>query len=96
LNSAPRRVWNEAQRREVRPDQMWEENLRGRVREAALAERRDWEKVGSVRDWEKFREPRLEALRASLGPFPPRTPLRAEIVRRLDYGDGFVLELYNL
>ena len=86
LGSVPRRVWTEAQR------EMWEESLRARVREAAMAERRDWEKVGSVTDWEKFRQPRLDALKASLGPFPPRTPLRAEVVRRLDYGDGFVLE----
>jgi cephalosporin-C deacetylase-like acetyl esterase len=92
LASVPRHVWTDAERQDVRPDQMWEESLRVRVQEAALAERRDWEKVGSVADWEKFRQPRLGALRASLGPFPPRTPLRAEVVRRLDYGDGFVLE----
>ena len=92
LASVPRHVWTEAERRVLRPDQMWEENLRARVREAALAERLDWGKIGSAADWEKFRKPRLEALRASLGSFPPRTPLRAEVVRRLDYGDGFVLQ----
>lgn len=92
LAAVPSRVWTEPQRQAVHPDQMWEENLRSRVREAAVAERREWEKVGSVADWEKFRKPRLDALRASLGTFPPRTPLRAEVVRRLDYGDGFVLE----
>jgi dienelactone hydrolase len=92
LASVPGRVWTEGERAVVHPDQMWEESLRARVREAAMAERRDWEKIGSVADWEKFRKPRLDALRASLGSFPPRTPLRAEVVRRLDYGDGFVLE----
>jgi dienelactone hydrolase len=92
LAFVPSRIWTDAQRKDVRPDRMWEENLRARVREAALAERREWEKVATVADWEKFRQPRLDALRASLGPFPPRTPLRAEVTRRLDYGDGFVLE----
>ena len=29
---------------------------------------------------------------SSLGPFPDRTPLRAAVTRRLDYGDGFVIE----
>jgi hypothetical protein len=92
LASVPTHVWNEAQRQTVHPDRMWEESLRARVREAAMAERRDWEKVATLADWEKFRQPRLEALRTSLGPFPPRTPLRPEVVRRLDYGDGFVLQ----
>jgi Acetyl xylan esterase (AXE1) len=92
LASVPRHVWTDAERQTVRPEQMWEESLRLQVREAAKAERRDWEKVGAVADWEKFRKPRLDALRASLGTFPPRTPLRAEVVSRRDYGDGFVLE----
>ena len=92
LASVPRHVWTEEQRQVVHPEQMWEQSLRVRVREAAMAERREWEKVGTPADWEKFRKPRLDALRASLGTFPPRTPLRSEVVRRLDYGDGFVLE----
>jgi hypothetical protein len=43
LASVPRRVWTEAERGVVHPDQMWEENLRARAREATMAERRDWE-----------------------------------------------------
>ena len=31
-------------------------------------------------------------LKASLGPFPERTPLRAAVTRRFDYSDGFILE----
>jgi hypothetical protein len=92
LASVPPHVWTGEQRQNMHTDQMWEESLRASVREAALAERRDWEKVSTVADWEKFRRPRLEALRASLGSFPARTPLLEQVVRRLDYGDGFVLE----
>lgn len=90
LAIVPRRAWTHADRKN--PGQMWEKNLRSRVTEAALAERRDWEKVGSVADWEKFRDRRLAALKTSLGPFPERTPLRATVTRRLDYADGFILE----
>jgi dienelactone hydrolase len=92
LASVPPHAWTGEQRQKIHPDQMWEESLRARVREAALAERREWEKVSTAADWEKFRHPRLEALRASLGSFPTRTPLREQVVRRLDYADGFVLE----
>jgi cephalosporin-C deacetylase-like acetyl esterase len=90
--SVPDRVWTDAQRRSVDPEHMWEKNLRARVSDAALAERRDWEKVATLADWDKFREPRLAALKTSFGSFPERTPLRAEVTRRFNYSDGFVLE----
>jgi dienelactone hydrolase len=71
---------------------MWEKNLRSRVKQAALSERREWEKVHSLHDWERFRDQRINALKASLGTFPARTPLRASVTRTLDYGEGFVIE----
>ncbi|MGI8962452.1 MAG: alpha/beta hydrolase [Bryobacteraceae bacterium] len=90
--SVPHQVWTDAERKSVDPEHMWEKNLRSRVTEAALNERRDWEKVTTVSDWERFRDHRLGALRTSLGPFPERTPLRAEVTRHFDYSDGFVVE----
>lgn len=92
LASVPHQVWTDAERKSLGVERMWEKNLRSRVTEAALAERHDWEKVGRVEDWEKFRDRRLAALRASFGPFPERTPLRAAVTRRFDYSDGFILE----
>ena len=92
LASVPHQVWTDVEHQSLDVANMWEKNLRSRVTEAALAERRDWEKVGTVADWEKFRDRRLSALKASLGPFPERTPLRAAVTRRFDYSDGFVLE----
>ena len=92
LSSVPHQVWTEGERKSLGVDQMWEKALRSRVTEATLAERRAWEKVGTVADWEKFRGPRLAALKASLGSFPQRTPLRAAVTRRFDYSDGFILE----
>jgi len=92
LASVPRQVWTAAERENLGVDQMWEKNLRSRVTEAALAERRAWQQVGTVADWEAFRNRRLDALKTSLGPFPERTPLHAAVTRRVNYGDGFILE----
>ncbi len=89
LRAVPPGVWPDA---EPKPDQMWLASLRARVTAAALAERREWEKVSRVADWERFRGRRVAALKKSLGPFPARTPLRASVTRRLNLGDGFVIE----
>ncbi len=66
--------------------------LRTRMAEAAARERKAWERVRTLEDWEAFRNQRLAALRASLGSFPERTPLRPAVTRRANYGDGFVVE----
>jgi dienelactone hydrolase len=92
LASVPRQVWTAAERKDLGVPEMWEKDLRSRVSEAALAERSAWKQVGTLEDWEAFRNHRLDALKASFGPFPERTPLRAVVTRHLDYGDGFVLE----
>jgi cephalosporin-C deacetylase-like acetyl esterase len=92
LAAVPRHVWSDAERKRLEVDTMWERNLQARVNDSALRERRDWEKVRTVSDWEAFRNRRISALKASLGAFPDRTPLRAAVTRRLDYGDGFVVE----
>jgi hypothetical protein len=92
LASVPRQVWTVAERKDLGVQEMWEKDLRSRVSEAALAERSAWEQVVTVADWETFRNHRVDALKASFGPFPERAPLHAAVTRHLDYGDGFVLE----
>jgi len=92
LASVPQQVWTAAERKSLGVQEMWEKDLRSRVAEAALAERSAWEQVGTVADWEAFRNHRLDALKASFGSFPERTPLHAVVTRYVDYGDGFVLE----
>jgi dienelactone hydrolase len=92
LARVPQNVWSETERKDLGVEQMWRQKLRSRVKEAALAERRDWENVRTLADWEKFRGRRLAALKASFGPFPEHTLLRAAVTRHLDYGDGFILE----
>ncbi len=49
-----------------------------------------WENVQSRRDWERFRDARLQALRQSLGT-PPTTPLEVEVTHIVP-GDGFRIE----
>ena len=71
---------------------MLRKQLQRRLADQAEREKRAWQQVRSREDWERFRDPRLAALRASLAPLPPRTPLRAAVTRRADLGDGFVIE----
>ncbi len=84
------RIWPREQ--SAKFDDALESNVRKRMTEAALAERRAWQKVTTRSDWEQFRDQRISSLRKSLGPFPERTPLRAAVTRRADYGHGFVIE----
>jgi hypothetical protein len=92
LASLPHDVWSASERKTLDIDQMWKKSLAARVKDAAVAESHDWENVHSLADWEKFRAPRIAALKTSLGTFPERTALRTLVTRRLDYGDGFVVE----
>lgn len=88
----PGRVWSEQERKALAVEGMVERQLQARLAQAAELEKRAWQKVRTRADWEGFRNQRLGALRASLGLFPERTPLRAAATRRADYGDGFVIE----
>ena len=90
LAADPGRVWSDEERRSV--DNTLQNNLRKRMTDAALAERREWQKVKTLADWEQFRDRRITSLKMSLGPFPERTPLRTAVTRRSDYGHGFVIE----
>jgi dienelactone hydrolase len=92
LAGIPGRVWSEEERKQLSIPTMVERQLQARMAQQAASERREWEKVRTREDWERFRDPRLAALRASLAPFPERTPLRAVVTRRADPGDGFVIE----
>ena len=92
IAALPSHVWSDEQRKTTRPDQMLEKSLRARMASAAAEERLAWEQVRTLEDWQRFRERRFGAFERWIGPFPERTPLRAEVTRRADYGDGFVIE----
>ena len=50
---------------------MLAEDVKARMQAANLRENQAWAEVRSRADWEKYRDPRIQALRESLGRFPP-------------------------
>jgi cephalosporin-C deacetylase-like acetyl esterase len=71
---------------------MLREAARARVRTVNRRDAKAWARVGSRADWEAFCGPRVEALRRSLGVFPPvPKALRAEVTGAVD-GDGYRIE----
>ncbi|MBK9168390.1 MAG: acetylxylan esterase [Bryobacterales bacterium] len=85
-------VWTASYRRFHGVRNMVARYLEKQTEEAVLAERRDWEKVRGRPDWEAFRDERLNALRESVGVFPPvRPPLDARVTGQ-HTGDGYRLE----
>ena len=74
------------------PAGMLARDVRSRVQAASLRENREWDGVKTRDDWERFREPRLRALRESLG-LPSADPgaPRVLVTRTLE-GDGYRIE----
>jgi dienelactone hydrolase len=73
-------------------EQMLARDGRGRLQAASVRENHAWQQVKDRASWEKFRDIRLHALRASLGQFPaPQADLRVRVTRILD-GDGYRIE----
>lgn len=91
LTQIPRNVWTEAQRNQLQVSHMLSNSLRSRMSHIADQERSAWQQVHSREAWERFRDPRIDALRNSIGPMPERTPLHAVVTRRANFGDGFVI-----
>ncbi|HTU16936.1 MAG TPA: dienelactone hydrolase family protein [Gemmataceae bacterium] len=71
---------------------MLSRDVRSRLQAASLRENRAWQQVKDRAGWEKFRDARLQALRASLGQFPdPPKDLQVRVTRTLE-GDGYHIE----
>src|SRR5262245_54702922 len=51
-----------------------------------------WRKIATKADWEKFRNERIEALRRSLGSFPPAPQEVKVVTTKKTPGDGFTIE----
>lgn len=90
--AVPKHVWTIDEKKTSGINSMLEKSLRSRMAAFAEVEKQDWQKVGTLEDWEQFRDKRLNSLREWIGPFPERTPLRSTVTRRIDLGDGFIIE----
>jgi cephalosporin-C deacetylase-like acetyl esterase len=67
-------------------------HAQARLREANRRESQAWQQVRTRADWERFREVRLQALRSSLGSFPPVPhDLKTRCTRTL-HGPGYRIE----
>jgi cephalosporin-C deacetylase-like acetyl esterase len=86
------RVWSQLYRRYHAVRSMLGRQQRKRAEAAVWAERQEWNRVETREDWERFRDVRLQALRESVGQFPPeRPPLDVRVTARHE-GDGYRLE----
>jgi len=88
LAFAPRRVLTAQERKEMDLSGMLDRNIHARTQQILEAERRDWDRVQTLQDWDKFREPRWKALAASLGEFPAKKDLNTRVVKEFR-GDGY-------
>jgi dienelactone hydrolase len=71
---------------------MLSRDVRSRLQAASMRENRAWQQVKDRAGWEKFRDTRLDALRASLGEFPDSpADLHVRVTRTLE-GDGYRIE----
>lgn len=85
-------VWSRFERNARQVRSMVRRHQRLRAEKAIRAERRDWRKVETREDWERFRDERLSALRKVIGEFPPeRPPLDVRVTGHAK-GDGYRLE----
>jgi cephalosporin-C deacetylase-like acetyl esterase len=88
LASFPTQVFNPEQRRQMDLNAMVEHQIRNRVLSILTAERRNWNDVKTLADWEHFRDLRIKALAAALGKFPERTPLKTRVTSEYQ-GNGY-------
>lgn len=73
-------------------ERMLYEETRVRLREANRRESKAWEEISNRKQWEAYRDPRIEALRSSLGRFPKvPDPLPVKITGEIK-GQGYRIE----
>ncbi len=74
------------------PRQQLARHLRAGLDAANQRETRAWQALRTRADWEQYRDPRIQALRESLGTFPPPpADLKVRITGMIE-GNGYVVE----
>ena len=81
-------VFSAEQRKQLRLAGMLNAQMRDRAIRILESERKDWDQTHTVSDWERFRDPRIKALAASIGPFPARAPLQFRVTKEFP-GEGY-------
>jgi hypothetical protein len=86
------RVFTPEEAKEKQLGQMLSRHARARRDEANRRETKAWRAIRDRADWERYRDDRLQALRDSLGTFPPvPRDLKVRVTRKLE-GDGYRIE----
>jgi dienelactone hydrolase len=88
LSFAPTRVVSAEQRKQMDLSNMLDRNIHDRTLQVLQEEKRAWDRVRTLQDWESFRDPRRKALAASIGEFPPHQPLATRVFKEY-HGDGY-------
>jgi dienelactone hydrolase len=88
LAFTPARVLDAEHRKRLALSDMLDRNIHDRVLRVLQAERRDWDRVQTLQDWESFRDPKWKALAASIGEFPARKPLATRVIKEFR-GEGY-------
>jgi cephalosporin-C deacetylase-like acetyl esterase len=81
LASLDGRVLSRDQRRAANLAEMLPRHIAARIRTISEDVNRQWEQVSSRSDWERFTSPKIQALKASFGEFPQRTPLQMRVLK---------------
>lgn len=71
--------------------EMLYQDVRARLRAANQRDTAAWRAIRDRADWERYREVRIKALRASLGPEQPRGPVTVRVTGKIA-GDGYRIE----
>ncbi len=79
-------------RRALGIDQMLQRDVLARTRAAAARENKVWQTVASREDWAQFRDRRIAALRASLGPLPEAAQAPAVQLAGTLPGEGYTIK----
>src|SRR5215831_5250435 len=88
LAFVPTRVLSAEQRQQMALSDMLDRNIHDRTLKILEAEKRDWDRVRTLDDWNRFRDPKWTALSASIGEFPERRPLDTQVMKEFR-GDGY-------
>jgi cephalosporin-C deacetylase-like acetyl esterase len=84
----PTDVLSVDQRKQMNLSHMLERYTEARGEKIVEREARAWDKVHTLADWERFRDSRISALKASLEPFPKRAHLGVHVTSEFR-GDGY-------